>query len=128
VGRDSELSTVGRVIDSVSSGPIGLVIEGPPGIGKTTVWQHGLGQSLARGYQMLSCRPNESETVLSFSGLTDLLDSVPDRTWCALPELQREALEIALLKQPAPESDSTIGRSAWPSGTSCASWRRTVRS
>jgi len=104
VGRDCELTAVDRALDAVRSGPVLISICGEPGIGKTTVWRHAAARALARGYRVLSCRPAEAETWLSFAGLADLMDPVPEQELSMLPGIQREALEIALLQRVAPRS------------------------
>jgi hypothetical protein len=38
IGRAGETAAVARFVERVPDGPVGLVIEGEPGIGKTTVW------------------------------------------------------------------------------------------
>jgi AAA ATPase domain len=75
------------------------LLEGEAGIGKTTVWRAGATWTAGRSYTVLSCRPAQSETALSFSGLGDLLDPVLDRVLPLLPSPQRRALEVALLMQ-----------------------------
>jgi Cdc6-like AAA superfamily ATPase len=37
LGRPAEAATVARFAEQVPTGPVGLLIEGEPGIGKTTV-------------------------------------------------------------------------------------------
>jgi DNA-binding CsgD family transcriptional regulator len=80
-----------------------LALEGDPGIGKTTVWQDGIRRADEGGLLALSCRPAQSEARLSFVGLGDLLGPVPDRALEALPDRQRAALEVALLRARAGE-------------------------
>jgi len=99
VGRDRALAELGRVFDGASRGPVGCVVYGPAGIGKTTLWQAGLAIAESRGYHVLSCRPAESEADLSFAGLRDLLDDLPDQLLAELPAPQRNAVEIALLRR-----------------------------
>lgn len=45
----------------------------------------------------MRCRPVESETTLSFAGLSDLLSADAERVLASLPPPQRRALEVALL-------------------------------
>jgi DNA-binding CsgD family transcriptional regulator len=99
LGRDAELSEANKALDAVVSGPIAFVLFGEAGIGKTTVWRQCVTRARDRGYQVLSCQPAESEAGLSFSGLVDLMESVPDRTLRRLPDLQRDALQAALLRR-----------------------------
>ena len=99
VGRDRQLAELRQVVDAVADGPIGCAVHGPAGIGKTILWRAGLAHAARRGYRVMSCRPAESEAELSFAGLRDLLDDVPDALIATLPEPQRQAVEIALLRR-----------------------------
>lgn len=100
VGRESELSAVEGFLDSIPRGFAALVLEGEPGIGKTTVWREAIRRAEGRGYRALVCRPAQAEAKLSFAALTDLLEPVTPETLDDLPELQRHALEVALLQRP----------------------------
>src|SRR4051794_17942476 len=104
VGRIAELAAIERTLDEVGRGCAAMVICGDPGIGKTTVWRCGMAAAQARGYQLTRCRPAESEMWLSFSGLADLMENVPEHLLAALPELQRDALDAALLKRVSPQT------------------------
>ena len=100
IGRESELAILHRFLDSIPTGPSGLLVSGDPGIGKTTVWRRGLDGALERGYRTLSCSPVEAETRLSYTVLGDLVEPVLDESLPTLPEPQRSALEVALLRSP----------------------------
>src|SRR5262249_25768713 len=97
VGRDREMAAVAAFLDAVRSGPVGLLLEGEAGIGKSTVWSAGVAGAARRSYTVLSCRPAESEATLSFAALGDLLHGVLDQALPQLPPPQRRALEVALL-------------------------------
>jgi len=103
VGRDRELVELASVLDAAHHGPIACVVYGPAGIGKTTLWREALARISGQGYRLLTCRPAESEAELSFGGLRDLLDGVPGRVLADLPEPQRHAVDVALLRQAADE-------------------------
>ncbi|HZQ30735.1 MAG TPA: AAA family ATPase [Mycobacterium sp.] len=75
-----------------------LILEGDPGIGKTTMWLSGLEAARNAGFRVLSARPAEAETVMAYASLADLLDDVDDSTWAALPQPQRLAIEQILLR------------------------------
>ena len=49
VGRDAEFALVERFIDALGGAPSALVIEGEPGIGKTTLWLEALRAIETRG-------------------------------------------------------------------------------
>jgi DNA-binding CsgD family transcriptional regulator len=100
IGRESELAILHLFLDSIPTGPSALLLSGEPGIGKTTVWKEGLAGALQRGYLTLSCGPVEAETRLSYTVLGDLVEPVLDESLPTLPEPQRAALEVALLRSP----------------------------
>jgi DNA-binding CsgD family transcriptional regulator len=94
VGRERELALVESFVGSVPEGPSALLLEGPAGIGKTTLWHAGVTVARGRGHQVLACRAAASEARLSYAALGDLFDlELPD-----LPAPQRRALDAALLR------------------------------
>ena len=97
IGREQELSLAEDFLDSAGERSGVLVLEGEPGIGKTTVWREVVRLAEDRRFRVLSCRPAEAETKLAFSALADLLESVTDETLGRLPGAQRRGLEIAVL-------------------------------
>jgi DNA-binding CsgD family transcriptional regulator len=101
IGREAELTIIHRFLDSLPTGPSALLLSGEAGIGKTTVWKEGLDGALQRRYRTLSCGPVEAETRLSYAALGDLLEPVLEEALPTLPEPQRRALEVALLRAPS---------------------------
>src|SRR6266508_2309352 len=99
VGRDAELASIAGFLDKIATGPVACVIEGDAGIGKTTLWSAGIMVARARGFRILSARPLEPDSRLSYAGLGDLLDGVVEDVLSSLPEPQRKALSVALLLQ-----------------------------
>jgi DNA-binding CsgD family transcriptional regulator len=97
LGREAELALIGAFLER-SAGPKTLVIEGEPGIGKTTLWREAIRLAESDGTRVLSCRAAEAEAKLSFSALSDLLERVPDEALDSLPDPQRRALDVALLR------------------------------
>ena len=100
IGREPELAILHSFLDSIPTGPSALVLSGDPGIGKTTVWREGLAGAQLRRYRTLSCSPVEAETRLSYAALGDLLESILEEALPTVPEPQRQALEVALLRIP----------------------------
>jgi DNA-binding CsgD family transcriptional regulator len=98
LGRGAEIEAAGAVFDRLTEGPLALLIEGPAGIGKTTMWHAAIAAALDRGARLLTTRAAETEARLAFSGLGDLLGDVDDSVLDELPGPQRRALDVALLR------------------------------
>src|SRR5262245_13993240 len=101
VGRTSEIRSVHAFLDGIGAGTSALLLDGAIGIGKTTVWREGVAAASRRGQRVLGCRPVEAEIALPFAALGDLLEHVDDQRLALLPEPQREALQVALLRSEA---------------------------
>ena len=97
VGREPELDALAAFLADRAGRPRGLVIEGPAGAGKTTLWRAAVEQAKADGDLVLSCRAASAEVHLSLSVLTDLLDPHLASLLPSVPPPQRRALEVALL-------------------------------
>jgi DNA-binding CsgD family transcriptional regulator len=97
LGRDAELQAVR---DSLlpDRGPLGIVLEGEAGIGKTALWRAGIADAESRGMRPLVARPVEAETALSHAALGDLLGPLADELGESVPAPQRRALDVALLR------------------------------
>ena len=69
VGRDEELAAIARFLDGgPEQAAYALLLEGEPGIGKSTVLQASLALARERDYRVLACAPASEETRLSFVG------------------------------------------------------------
>jgi DNA-binding CsgD family transcriptional regulator len=95
-GRDRELE-VGRAFLEGGTAR-GLVIEGPAGIGKTSVWRALVATARENGYRVLECIGDAADARLTFVGVADLLGEVADDVLPRLPSPQAFALEVALLR------------------------------
>ena len=98
VGRESELAAFDTLLASARDEPAAVVIEGEPGIGKTSLWRECVGRAESRSWRVLRSWPAEAETKLSYAGLTDLLGPVADQELAELVEVQRHALQVALVR------------------------------
>ena len=76
VSRDAECAAVARFLDAATREPSSLLIEGEAGIGKTTIWLAGVEQARERDFHVLATRPAQTESVLSYVALADLLSRV----------------------------------------------------
>ncbi|MDT5130144.1 MAG: hypothetical protein QOH54_5788, partial [Mycobacterium sp.] len=99
--RQAETRAVAEFLTTAFTAPSGLVVEGEPGIGKTTLWLAGVERARELGFQVLSARPAAAESALSYSSLADLLGSVGTAARSELPDPQRLALDHILLRADA---------------------------
>ena len=96
--RPTENRMIAGFLASATSEPSALLIEGEPGIGKTTLWLEALDLAEAKGFRVLSARAAAAESVLAYTALADLLDGVPASAWADLPEPQRLAVDQVLMR------------------------------
>lgn len=97
VSRAVEAGAVASFLVAAANDPSVLVVEGEPGIGKTTLWVAGVEQAREHGFRVLSARPAEAESVLAHAALADLLHGLDTATWAGLPDPQRLAVDRILL-------------------------------
>jgi len=95
LGRAAELGEVEGLLAPGRAGRA-LVVCGEPGIGKSTVWEAGVGLARSRGFAVWCARPGEAEAQLSFAGLADLVEGAGAGVLAGLPGPQRHALEVAV--------------------------------
>ena len=103
VGREPELERIAKLLGARDGSHV-VLLEGEAGIGKTTLWEEGVRIGRELSHRVLSCRPAETEAELPFSALGDLLEPLLDERLVLLPEPQRIALEVALLRTAPPAS------------------------
>ena len=112
IGRSTEAEAVAAFLDSVADEPTALVVEGEPGIGKTTVWLSTLKTARKRGFRVLSARPSAAESVFAYAGLADLLNGVDASAFTGLPHPQLVAVDQILLRADvtsAPTDQRAVG-------------------
>lgn len=104
VGRATELAEVTALLAAVSTRGAALVVDGDPGIGKSTLLDAATRWASANGYGRLGCSGVQSHTELGFAGLHELVHPLlADAS--ALPPRQEAALLTAfgLADGPAPD-------------------------
>ena len=105
LGREGELALIDRLLEGGHSSPTGLFLVGEAGIGKTSLFRAGVTRATEHGFHVLECAPAKPERRLAYSALSDMLASFSTSQLAKLPVVQREALEVALLrKEPGPLS------------------------
>src|SRR2546425_3876225 len=101
LGRESELVAVTRFMESLPHGLSGLLLEGDSGIGKTTLLKEALDRATRTGCRVLISNPGLAEMKQPFAGLGDLVQDAGDDALTGLPDPQRRALDVALLRADA---------------------------
>jgi DNA-binding CsgD family transcriptional regulator len=111
VGRAAELASIFDWYEA--STPATLVIDGPAGLGKTTIWAAGVAGIRERGAYTITSSPTEAESRLSYSGLADLIADELPGIQPALSRPQARALAIAMrLEEPGdrPADETAVAR------------------
>lgn len=98
VARSREMVAVGEFLAGAAVQPSALVVEGEPGIGKTTVLQAVVERGRHLVFQVLEAHPAEAESVLAYAAVGDLLAGIDDLFWAQLPRVQRLALDRVMLR------------------------------
>jgi DNA-binding CsgD family transcriptional regulator len=108
--RPQESRAVTGFLASAAAEPSGLVIEGEAGIGKTTLWLAAVAQARERGFQVITARVGQAETVLAYAAVADLLGDVDLAVLAALPDVQRVAVDRVLLRASSdgPQTDQHV--------------------
>ncbi len=106
IGRQAELEALAGFLANGDEGSALLLLEGEPGVGKSTLWEQGLTIAAERSSRVLQSRSSEAEAGLSFAAVTDLLDGVLDEVLPALAPPRARALETALLRSDGGAADS----------------------
>ncbi|SEH76971.1 regulatory protein, luxR family [Mycolicibacterium rutilum] len=95
IGRDNELEVITAAATALAERGCALVVEGEPGIGKTTLLAAAAGWAKCQGFTVLSCAGVQSQAAVGYAGLHELVHPILNSA-DALPEHQRAALLAAL--------------------------------
>ena len=98
MAREVEARAVQQFLARTDAGPAGLVVEGEPGIGKTTVWSDAVQRAVDAGFTVLSTRGAAAEARLTYTAVADLLEDVDPAILGDLTPLQQVALDRVLLR------------------------------
>jgi ATP/maltotriose-dependent transcriptional regulator MalT len=96
--RSAETEVITAFLNTSSHEPAGLVVEGEPGIGKTTLWLDAMEHARGRGFRVLSARAAATESGYAYASLADLLRGVEAAVLDQLPEPQKVAVDLMLLR------------------------------
>jgi DNA-binding CsgD family transcriptional regulator len=106
LGREQEFRSAIGFIDAAWPDSWTILLEGPPGVGKTRLWEALVQHARVTTPHVLVCRPSIADSMVGFAALTDLFASVPDDLVADLPGVQRAALARATLT--SEDSGTTI--------------------
>ena len=98
VSREPQAAAIADFLTSVVAAPSALVIEGAPGIGKTTLWLETIERATADGFHVMAARPVPAESVLAYASLADMLNGIDSAILAELPDPQRVALDRVLMR------------------------------
>ncbi|RZT24656.1 regulatory LuxR family protein [Mycobacterium sp. BK558] len=107
VGRSVELTLVTDALAGISTSGAALVIDGEPGIGKSTLLAAAAEWASANGYARLGCVGLQSHTEVGFAGVHELLHPLLAHA-DALPPRQRAALMTAFGLEDGPVPDRLL--------------------
>src|SRR5690242_19154248 len=96
IGRDAELADIAGTL--AESRIRAVVIEGPAGIGKSTLWRAAMADARRANECVLIVRPREVEARMPYAGLEGLLSERLADVAADLPSPQRRALDVALMR------------------------------
>jgi DNA-binding CsgD family transcriptional regulator len=94
IGRDAELAMLRRLIEGIEDEGSSVVVRGPAGVGKSTVLRAAADLARRGGALVLEASGIESEAMLPFVGLHQLLAPLVSQL-DTLPTVQRQALATA---------------------------------
>jgi DNA-binding CsgD family transcriptional regulator len=94
VGRDIEIDQIEAALDGLSERGGAFVVQGQPGIGKSSLLDHACHSAEASGARVLRTLGTENEAELAFAGLHELIRPLGDFL-VALPAPRRLALDAA---------------------------------
>jgi len=111
IGRRTELARIDAFLADARLSTHTLVVEGEPGMGKTTLFLEAVARADRAGAGTMTARPSGVEATFAWAAIGDLLEGVPDSLLDGLPPPQARALRIALLREaPAPEAPAPEAR------------------
>ena len=101
-GRAAEVDRVVAFVLDDAPRPRALLLEGEPGIGKTTIWREGPRRTREAGGDVLAAQPAESESRLPFAALADLVEGRLDLGPTPSSGLALSRSVLALVRELAP--------------------------
>ncbi|MFJ3582201.1 ATP-binding protein [Streptomyces sp. NPDC090127] len=123
-GRAAESAIVDGLVDALPVTGAALLLEGPPGIGKSALLDHAVDRARGGGISVLRASGVQAETHLPFAGLHQLTRTLLDRV-PRLPTAQAEALRSAFGLADPPRTPE--GTAADPAGVMGGAYKGVAR-
>ncbi len=101
--RAADMQAVETFLDAARGATHALLVDGDPGIGKTTLAATAASAAARLGFVVARLHAGRPETSVSFAALGDLLEAVPGDVLDELPRPLRDALGVMTLGAPAAE-------------------------
>jgi DNA-binding CsgD family transcriptional regulator len=116
-GAADEQARVYDVLSQAATTTAGMIIEGAMGVGKTTLWSGAVARARELGFQVLSARAVQAESVLAYTVVADLLADVDPAVVESLPPVQQVAVDRVLLTERADgrSTDQRVAAAAFAS-------------
>lgn len=96
--QPEEVGAISDFLASARTEPVVLLVEGEPGIGKSTLWLEAVEQAVGRGFHVLRVCPTEAKSGCGYASLADLLAGVDAQVFDDLQGPQRVAIDGVLLR------------------------------
>jgi DNA-binding CsgD family transcriptional regulator len=98
VGRRRELERLEYFLTAIGEMPVGCLLEGEPGIGKTALWEQTVHAAMDKQHLVMPFRAVEAEATFGYCGMSDLLGPVLGHIGGELPPEYRRAIDVSLLR------------------------------
>ena len=126
VGRERELHIVQTLLDQARSQPAVLVVDGEPGIGKTTLCLAAAEAAEGSGFTVLTASGAAAEVSLAWAALADLLGAFESPLLDEVSPLHRQTLQTLISGLDGLGSDERLIASAFRAALEQQSRRRPV--
>ncbi|MBB3748571.1 DNA-binding CsgD family transcriptional regulator [Mycolicibacterium sp. BK634] len=113
VGRSDELRAMQAMLDRARHAPTALILDGPAGIGKTTLLRATAQRANASEFLVLTTTGAAAEVGLAWTALADLLGRIDKTVLAGLPALHQRALSAVSTGEAGPGGDERLVATAF---------------
>ncbi|MGI9161661.1 MAG: AAA family ATPase [Mycobacterium sp.] len=100
VGRDAELGLISRLLDNARDSSAALIIDGEPGIGKTTLCRAAAEKAALAGFAVLTTSGAAAEVSLAWAAFSDLVAPIDSSVRAGLSPLHQQTLQAVQAGEP----------------------------